>query len=801
MRVFRSNVFIVCVALCIIIGCGLAYSSSYFLKKKSITTSERIKHFEEIKLNTEEPVEVLWSSHLIPRIKAENSKDLFYTLGAVQIHLRRSQLELYRKLSRGALSEMAGPVTIKIDKFLKTIDFDHAAQLSLQSLPQEAINVLQWMSEGMNDYIQQTKHKPQDLKIMGIQDELWTVLDLVRVYKFTSIDPNWGVLSQLFEFNNTDFVNQIWSLKTKEKDFFEDYIEKLKQKNNDDVDVASTKNSKNIANKNHFALLQSLQKIKKSKDEITNAFNLSFMEHMNKVTEAGSNAFAVQGSKTKTKAAIVSNDPHLGLMIPNIWLFVILDSPEYKTMGYLIPSFPVPAIGRNMNIAWGGTNLWGLSTYLTELSPEEAKHIQKEEKELKIRFWPDRKIKTYKLGKYPVLRAEDFPEIGKKDIVLRWQGYEPSDEIDTFLGINKAKNFQEFHQSFGSYGAPGMTFVYGDRQGNVGKVVAFSQPQVQSMKFLYSSKDFLGQTLNSLTLPSEYNPKNQFVVSANDYTKGLRQPMSLFQAPMDRRNRMTFLLRGKSEMTLEDVKELHKDVFSATAYKLKNDFVKHAHKENWVSEKNSKTFSILESWNGNYDIDSKGALVFEVIQAAWAKELIERDVLVHIQSRALKEKAFNFLVKNFNYRKFLSESLEETSFLTQQKFETYLLKAETILTKYRNWGNFHHLDLRHPLGYLKLFKYSYSFYDEPWAGGNETLMKAAHKLSTKTGKMNFGAQARWMTDTSSLNENYIIYLGGQDAFIGSENINNLTAKWKTGDYLRVPFEREEFKTISASSGQ
>lgn len=752
-------------------GCG------FF--QKQISTESRIQSFHKLKLKTTQPVEVLWTENLIPRIKAENSPDLFYTLGVVQMFLRQSQLELYRNISNGALSEMAGPVSLKIDKFLKSIDFDHAAQISYSKMSKESIEVLDHMARGMNDYIEQEKNKSADLKIFGIKNKKWTSLDLVRVFKLTSIDVNWTVITELLEFQGQDILNQIWSAKVKEKDFFTELFKKIKS---DSSKSADSKNSEFdlIANNKGF----------KNRFEFLNSF-----------AKSGSNAFVVHGQKTKSKSALLSSDPHLGYVIPNFWVFVILDSPEYKTMGYLIPSFPVPVIGRNMDIAWGGTNLWGISTYPTLLDDNDQNKIETINKKIKVRFWFDSAVDTYKLGDYPVLKAKDFPEIGSKDVVFKWQGYEPSNELETFLNVNKAKNFSDFHTAFKSYRVGGMTFVYGDRAGNVGKVVAFSQPQVDELKITYDKNDFRNEELNSLTLPYEYNPKNNFVVSANDFTKGLRQPMSIFQAPNDRKNRMEFLLSQKSDMTVDDVKEIQSDVFSQTAFDLKNKLVAHIENQKWVNQVDENIFQILKSWDGNYNIKSKGALVFEVFIAAWAKDIINHYVFNQDFTKNQKTKLFDFLVKQFDYRTFLIRSLNETDFLTKSKFDIYFSKVVLAYEKYGQWGEYHQLDLRHPLGNLKLFKYPYSYFKGPWAGGNETLMKSTHKLSVYNGKANFGAQARWIVDASDVNENYLVYLGGQDGFIKSKNINDLTTIWQNGEYLKIPFDRDQFLKISNFNGQ
>lgn len=774
---FRNQILLVLIFF-LNFGCG------YF--QKEITTEQRIAQFKKLKLKTSQPVEVLWSKQLIPRIKAENTPDLFYTLGVVQMFLRQSQLEIYKKISKGALSEMAGPVSLKVDRFLKSIDFDHAAKISFEKMSPESIQVLEHMANGMNDYLDQEKNKSSDLNIIGIQDQPWTALDLVRVHKLTSVDVNWMIFSQILGFKDLKLVDKIWSAKINEKDFFDDILKKIKSKSKSKTKSKSAQNPTHKIYDAQFSDPQ-FQSPSFPLDSEKNLF-----EVFQPFTKSGSNAFVVGGNKTKSKSALLSSDPHLGYTIPNIWLFVILDSPEYKTMGYIIPSFPVPVIGRNLDIAWGGTNLWGISTYPTLLTEDDEKQVTQTTVPIKVRLWPDTTVKTYKIGNNPVLKSIDFPEIGDKDIIFKWQGYEPSNELETFLKINKAKTFKEFHNAFESYSVAGMTFVYGDSLGNIGKVVAFRQPQVDQLKIVYEQKDFKNESLNSLTLPHEYNPETEFVVSANDFTKGLRQPMSLFHAPDDRKLRMQFLLNQKNEMSVEDVKRIQNDVFSQTALDLKNALVQFVQTKKWVNENDKKIFETLETWDGHYTKDSKGALVFEVFVAAWSKDLISELAFKSEWTKNQKTNIYDFLVKQFDYRTFLKHSLQELDYLDKSKFDIYMSKVNLAFDKYQNWGEFHKLDLRHPLGNLKLFKIPFSYYKGPWPGGNETLMKATHKLSIYNGKSTFGAQARWITDMSNINENYLVYLGGQDGYIKSKNINDLTQFWIENKYLKVPFERDEF---------
>lgn len=72
--------------------------------------------------------------------------------------------------------------------------------------------------------------------------------------------------------------------------------------------------------------------------------------------ENGSNNWAVDSSKTKSKRPILCNDPHLGLSLPSLWYEMQITTPTYSAYGATFPGSPAIIIGFNNNIAWGVTN-------------------------------------------------------------------------------------------------------------------------------------------------------------------------------------------------------------------------------------------------------------------------------------------------------------------------------------------------------------------------------------------------------------------------------------------------------------
>jgi penicillin G amidase len=79
--------------------------------------------------------------------------------------------------------------------------------------------------------------------------------------------------------------------------------------------------------------------------------------------EVGSNNFAVAGALTRDGRAIVADDMHLGLRVPNIWFRARLRYPDARApggrvdvSGFTLPGLPLVVVGSNTHVAWGFTN-------------------------------------------------------------------------------------------------------------------------------------------------------------------------------------------------------------------------------------------------------------------------------------------------------------------------------------------------------------------------------------------------------------------------------------------------------------
>ena len=79
------------------------------------------------------PVDVLRDTLGVPHIWAESVEDAVFAQGFVHASDRLWQLDMFRRVATGRLSEILGEATLSSDRFLRTLGIARAAERTLPS--------------------------------------------------------------------------------------------------------------------------------------------------------------------------------------------------------------------------------------------------------------------------------------------------------------------------------------------------------------------------------------------------------------------------------------------------------------------------------------------------------------------------------------------------------------------------------------------------------------------------------------------------------------------------------------------
>ena len=391
-------------ALCLVLsaGCG-------FLRPlpKDVSLNQRLAAFPQKNLPLTGRVEILWNQNQIPFILAEKDEDLPFALGLVHAHLRLPQIETMRRISQGRLGEIMGPFVAKADHAIRIIDFPKAAGTIAKGLPPGTRGWLEGFLRGLNHYIEHVDDWPPELAMLGVKREPWSLEELLSVGRLACTDVNW--------------LHWYGSLGVQKQPAWPKLWKRMKA-----VGLAS-----------HPSFLPP--------DNLPMGLTAGSVK-------SGSNCLAVSGDRTKSGAAFLANDAHVGLTLPALWLLVGMKSPSVLQVGFTMPGMPVVMMGRNRHIAWGGTNMLSFSSSLYDLSRLKNPKLTSRKETLRLRWWFDREITVRGSELGPVVSdAPFFEDMNLPPLALKWRGHTPSDETSAFLKINRAENWAQFRAAFASY--------------------------------------------------------------------------------------------------------------------------------------------------------------------------------------------------------------------------------------------------------------------------------------------------------------------------------------------------------------
>lgn len=263
--------------------------------------------------------DVYFDDRLVPHVYAENSNDAYYVQGYLHAKFRLWQMEFQTHIAAGRLSEIRGKdsTALAVDKFMRRLGMVYAAENCLKYMQQDEAmkQALDAYTAGVNAYISSLKMAeiPFEYKLLDYKPEPWTPLKTALFLKLMSFDLA----------GRDDDITY-----TNGKTFFGyDEFMKLFPNHQDSLDPIIPRGSSfakpaiNVVTPANVVSGYLLQR-----DVFT--VPRPIIPH----PENGSNNWAVDSSKTKSKRPILCNDPHLGLSLPSLWYEMQITTPTYLSL-------------------------------------------------------------------------------------------------------------------------------------------------------------------------------------------------------------------------------------------------------------------------------------------------------------------------------------------------------------------------------------------------------------------------------------------------------------------------------------
>jgi len=619
------------------------------------------------------PVSVARDANGIIQISADDPHDLFVAQGYAHAQERMWQMEVWRHISSGRLSELFGASTLDKDKYIRTLGWAQAAQRDVDAMPQDVHDALQWYADGVNAWIADqhgsfsfpfvvTALKSGSGGLGGYTPAPWTPLDSAAWQKVQAWNLGGNMDAEIFRMladarlgdpSRTDSLFPAY-------DAGAPVITPSGLKGSGGagasqptvtaaVTGASTAAATTTRPAMSPATTSAWQDLASTGSGILAMAGLDGGTGLVGDHGIGSNNWVVAGSKSKSGGALLANDPHLGFSEPSVWIMnglhcrqVGTDCP-YDVVGVSFPGVPAIVLGHNAKIAWGATNVGPdvQDLYRETVDPKDPTHylfggqsvaFATRTEVINVAGGAPVTITVRSTGHGPVLNDVDDRLKDQPPITLQWTSIrEPDGAFSSIFHLNTAASFDDFRKALSTYGSPSQNFVYADVDGHIGYQFPGLVPIRAGEKTGDRVRDGASGTqewtgyIKFDDLPYQFDPPSGFIVTANNAAVDASYPYFVADDwdPGYRAKRITDLLTKKAgALTTADLRAIEMD-----AHPLRADAVMpYLVGAEPTTDDGKLLRDRIASWNGQCDVDSVGCAAyvtteFTLIRAIFDDEL------------------------------------------------------------------------------------------------------------------------------------------------------------------------------------
>ena len=685
-------------------------------------------------------------------IDASSEEEMYERLGIAHASDRGLQMLIMRILGKGRAAELleGSDEMVEVDKFFRKLNWRNCTD-ELKKFDKRTIELFDCYNKGVNSVL--SKKRPLECKLIGYYPEEWCTEDSVllsRMTGFLTLAQSQGEMEM--------FLVQLI-----QKGISEEQLRELFPSILDGCD---------------YELIKQVEFYTKIvPDEVKWLLDVSPM--------MASNNWAVSGSRTESGSPILCNDPHLETnRLPNIWYEVKCKVKSRYFLGFTMPGLPAMLVGRNNNLSWGATYTFMDATDFWIETCKDGKYLidgqwndfNKREEVIKRKKGDDVKITVYE-NDHGILDGDPFIE--GKYFTMGWTGSNTgAKSVNTFVKLFHTDSVKEAQCLFKDVEVS-FNWILADSKENIGYQMSGLMPiRNNSWSGFYpidgsvSSNSWKG-FVDGQELPNIYNPKEGFFVTANQNLNeyGNVNPSNISMADF-RAKRIQELLSNNNKASLEDMKAIQMDVYSKEAELLMKNFIPYL--------QNCDNSKILKEWDFCYDLNSKGAYLFELILKKLYFEIFGAHNFGKESGAYLQENTGMFIGL---YKNFSSIVLKETSswFKENKAIIIERIIKEVLKDKPVKWGDHNQIVFRNLFFNGKLPGFL-GFDPGPFGliGGRATVHQG--QVFTSRGRTtSFTPSIRFITDHSK-HEIETSFAGGASANRFSKFYKNRIKDWLKGNY-------------------
>jgi penicillin amidase len=559
------------------------------------------------------PVHIEFDHYGIPRIIAETREDALRALGFVTARDRLFQMDLLRRGTAGRLAEVLGPELLDTDRWHRALGFERVARSALEKLPREQRLALDAYVEGINQAMADMAVPPFEFLLLGYRPRPWRPEDSLLAVLAMHENLNWtGDQERMATVMEAALPSGVFAFFTPRSDRYTDSVL---------YGGVPKPSGSAVPGEELAGLLRSGA----GQTGMVSPFR----------PPIGSNGWVVAPHKTWDGRAMIANDMHLALRVPNLWYRAELHYGDTEVAGITLPGIPVMIAGSNRKIAWGFTNIQGDFVDLVSLdvdpgdpnvyrTPDGPKRLVPRAETLGVKGAADEPMTVRDSIWGPVLQET----LLGKPVAVRWAALDPVATDLSLMDLERASNVHDALAVFNRAGGPPLNAFAADAEGGIawtytGKIPKrFGFDGLASRSWADGSRGWQGYIAPE-ELPRIVNPPSGMIVNANQRMLDGRYPFAIghdFEGGY-RAYRIAGRLADMEGITERDLLNLQLD----TRSEFYGYYQQLALAVLGTASGNGQLSAIrrsLKGWDGFAERDSQGIAILVEFRALLAQEVL-----------------------------------------------------------------------------------------------------------------------------------------------------------------------------------
>lgn len=784
----------------------------------------------------------------IPYIYATTTHDLFFAQGYIHAQERFWQMDFWRHVGSGSLSEMFGESQVETDTFLRTLGWRKTAEAEWEALDSESQSYLQSYVEGVNAYI---KDKPAnelslEYEILGLpilspdyEIEEWTAINSLTWGKAMAWDLRGNMDEEidraiLLKTFTPEQVAQIFPPYPNDHPVIVNKI--------GDGDTATSSTNPTSINFDYAQL---------PLDQLS--YNASLLDPVlgEWSKEIGSNSWAISGELTDTGMPYLSNDPHLGIQMPSIWYQVGLycieknDDCPFQVTGFSFAGVPGVIIGHNDKIGWGFTNTGPdvMDLYIEKVNPDNPNQYEVNGEWVDFESYEETiqvvggeavtiTVRSTRHGpvisdSFGTLKNEGDPDdkefIPFKDrsgvelpeqyvIALSWTALTPSTPFEAIWGFNKAENWDEFREAAKSFHVPAQNLLYADVEGNIGYQMPGDIPIRKNgdgtipVPGWTDDYEWTGY-IPFEELPYTFNPEEGYIVTANNQVPPNDYPYFItydWDYGFRAERIVNMIQNAPAKIDMAYLQQMQGDSYNANA----EYFVPLLLQLNYTSDL-TPALDTLKTWDYQNRADSTPAAVFNAFWRAVVQNALNDDLPeeLWLTGGPRTNEIFRNIINDQNNvwwdDKTTTDVIETRDDILIKSFEEGVAELNKIFgsdISTWNWGDMHVSIFRNEtLGYSGVPPIEALFNRGPFrTSGGSGIINATAWNSLDGYEVTNVPSMRMIVDFSDLNNSLTVHTTGQSGHAYHPQYDDMSQLWADVGYYPMWWEQESIISDSES---